>query len=283
MVLNNDINMDINMDINNNIDYNNNLDIPNKSYGKNMKITGIIVVVFVVILVGIYFGYRYMNQKTNTGKKTEMLISGLHDGTKTQKISANLLPGVLNTNEFAINFWIFISDYSYNFTEDKKIFERKDKDESEFTIQLDPNDNTMTIFITTYQKGSYLPSKTKSGKESPLTTISNLIYSTTSSPSDMMLNREKFKINNFPLQKWVNVNITLIGSSLDVFMDGYLKYNFLLSGIPKIPKGNIFVSPKLENNTSGGFNGYLSNLSYTNKSLSMPELIKIYKNGPLKK
>ena len=99
----------------------------------------------------------------------------------------------------------------------------------------------------------------------------------------MMLNREKFKINNFPLQKWVNVNITLIGSSLDVFMDGYLKYNFLLSGIPKIPKGNIFVSPKLENNTPGGFNGYLSNLSYTNKSLSMPELIKIYKNGPLKK
>ena len=86
-----------------------------------------------------------------------------------------------------------------------------------------------------------------------------------------------------PLQKWVNVNITLIGSSLDVFMDGYLKYNFLLSGIPKIPKGNIFVSPKLENNTPGGFNGYLSNLSYTNKSLSMPELIKIYKNGPLKK
>lgn len=284
MVLTNNNIIDIGTNLDLDIEHNLNVDIENtssKSSGKNLKMIGIIIVVFILVLVGIYFGYKYIKNKNNTGKKTEMLISGLYDGSKTRKISANILPGILNANEFAINFWIFISDYSYNFTEAKKIFVRKDKDESEFTIQLDENDNTMSIIITTNQKGytDMLPI----ASNSPLTTVSNFLYTSTNSPSDSMLNREKFKIRDFPLQKWVNVNITLMGSSLDIFMDGYLKYNFLLSGIPKLPIGNVYISPKLEGNLPGGFNGYLSNMAYTNKSLSMPELIKIYKNGPLKK
>ena len=74
-----------------------------------------------------------------------------------------------------------------------------------------------------------------------------------------------------------------MGRSLDIFMNGKLRYNFLLEGIPNLPKNNIEITPLLQNNLSVGYNGYFNNLSYTNKGLNMDEIISIYKKGPLLK
>ena len=57
-------------------------------------------------------------------------------------------------------------------------------------------------------------------------------------------------------------------------MDGDLVKSCILSGSPLSTKGDMHVCQ------DGGFNGYLSNLKYSNKPLSTSTISSIYKSGP---
>ena len=81
------------------------------------------------------------------------------------------------------------------------------------------------------------------------------------------------KIENFPLQRWVSVNIGLHNSTLDVFFDGKLKKSKILKGAPSVNKDNMYIC-------KAGFNGYISNMKYSNKTLNSPEIMSMYKAGP---
>ena len=74
--------------------------------------------------------------------------------------------------------------------------------------------------------------------------------------------------------KGVNVNISLRSNVLDIFLDGNLHKSCILGGFPIINKGDLYICK------DGGYNGYLSNLRYSNKALPSGEIAKIYKNGP---
>ena len=85
---------------------------------------------------------------------------------------------------------------------------------------------------------------------------------------------ESCDINNFPLQKWVNLNVSLRSNVSDIYMDGDLVKSCILSGSPLSTKGDMRVCQ------DGGFNGYLSNLKYSNKPLSSNTISSIYRGGP---
>lgn len=81
-------------------------------------------------------------------------------------------------------------------------------------------------------------------------------------------------INNVPLQKWVNLIISLYGRSLDVYLDGKLVKTCVLPGVAKInTDGDIHITP------NGGFSGYTSGLQYWNDSKNPQEAWNIYKKG----
>ena len=85
---------------------------------------------------------------------------------------------------------------------------------------------------------------------------------------------EEYIVPNIKLQKWVNINISLVDTTIDVFIDGKLVKTFVLNGYPVISKDNIVITPQ------GGFNGFLSKFNYTNKALSPLQIKEIYHNGP---
>ena len=87
-------------------------------------------------------------------------------------------------------------------------------------------------------------------------------------------NIEEFVIENIKLQKWINININLIDNNLDVFIDGKLVNSFIINGYTKINTGSLNICP------DGGFNGYITKLSYTNKSFGTKKIYNIYKLGP---
>ena len=62
-------------------------------------------------------------------------------------------------------------------------------------------------------------------------------------------------------------------------MDGSLVKSCILEGTPVINKDNLYIS-KTGADSMNGFNGYLSKLEYTNKSLSVDNIMKRYKKGP---
>ncbi len=86
---------------------------------------------------------------------------------------------------------------------------------------------------------------------------------------------EIFEIKNIPLQRWVCINITVRDHIVDVFFDGLLYKTFTLTG--GSPKPNNF--PIILGN-NGGFDGYLSRITWSNKALHPGQIYNKYKAGP---
>jgi len=78
----------------------------------------------------------------------------------------------------------------------------------------------------------------------------------------------------FPLQTWVYVDIALSGNSIDVYLDGDLKKSCILNGHPITSLDDLYVCQ------NGGFNGYLSNVTYSSAILTLASIRKTYKKGP---
>ena len=81
-------------------------------------------------------------------------------------------------------------------------------------------------------------------------------------------------IKNFPLQKWINLVISLQNQTLDIYLDGKLHKTCLLQGVPKISsEAPVQITPK------GGFNGWTSNFQYWDDASNPQQVYNIYKQG----
>jgi hypothetical protein len=84
----------------------------------------------------------------------------------------------------------------------------------------------------------------------------------------------KCGLKNFPLQKWVNLIVSVYGRTLDVYIDGKLVKTCVAPG-PIIggSGGDISVTP------GGGFDGWTSALKYWADSSNPQQAYNIYKSG----
>ena len=81
-------------------------------------------------------------------------------------------------------------------------------------------------------------------------------------------------VDNVPLQRWVNLLISLNGRTLDVYLDGKLVRTCVLPGVAKVSAASdIVLSP------NGGFNGWTSKVQYWANSTNPQEAWNIYKSG----
>ena len=82
-------------------------------------------------------------------------------------------------------------------------------------------------------------------------------------------------LDNLPLQRWNCINLTVYDNIIDIYVDGLLrKTNILKEGIPRPNKEHIILG------NIGGFDGYLSNISWSNRALSPKQIYTKYKEGP---
>jgi hypothetical protein len=88
-------------------------------------------------------------------------------------------------------------------------------------------------------------------------------------------NKKICDVEDIPLQTWVNINVSIMGSVLDIYLNGYLVKTCVLSGQPRRDTNNILICP------NGGFDGFIANLLTSNKAYSSREILNIYKNGPV--
>ena len=231
---------------------------------------GIGILIIVLIIAG-YFIYRYYKTNRTSQVVTKNFIPLIHDASIDKRINYGSIPESSQGNEYNINMWVYVSDYVYRKDEDKCILYKGDvigtlnngEPENNVNTKCNPslwllkNVNTLRVLIgleTTYD--------------------SRQDCNQTAQACGEVIESETCDIENFPLQKWVSVNISLRSNVLDIFLDGNLYKSCILSGFPIINKGDLYICK------DGGYNGYLSNLRYSNKALSSSEIAKIYKNGP---
>lgn len=213
----------------------------------------IIIVVMILFLIALLYGvYLYMNNYSISGKKTKILIPGIHDAKTPMRINEGSVPMSSQGNEYSLNFWLYINDYVYRYEQEKVIIKRGDSynNISNPTILLTPNTNNLKIIIN----------------------VKKNLNGNNDANGDSL--QSVCEIEDIQLQRWVNISISLNNKTLDVFVNGHLVKTHIINGYPEPNIGALNICK------DGGFNGFLSKLSFTNSALSITEIQSIYKNGP---
>jgi hypothetical protein len=197
-------------------------------------VIGVVLVLLLIVLIRWFIG-------DNTK------LVGLTDGKKVTKISASDL-AQSNASNYAYSVWFYIDDWSYRYGEPKIILGRLDKELNPSpSIVLGAIENNLKIETTVYPSAQ----------------------SAATSASTHTCN-----VDNVPVQKWVNVIVSLYGRTMDIYIDGKLVRTCVLPGVAKIANdAPVYVTPQ------GGFSGYTSNIHYYANSLNPQEAYNIYRSG----
>ena len=106
------------------------------------------------------------------------------------------------------------------------------------------------------------------------------LMDTVSSPASKMTINDTTQIidiSNLPVNQYFHLGIRCQGVNVDTYINGTIIKRQNLGNVPKQNFYDVFVCP------NNGFPGYLSNLQYFSRALTVVELNTIYQSGPNKK
>ena len=212
----------------------------------------IVVLIFIAIIIvsqilrGIVtrirnnrLGKPYLVKGTKEAKKRKIIPQDPSvSNSITLKRSRNESEGI----EFTYTAWLWINDYSYKYGEWKHVFHKGNEDSWPNRapgVWLHPTKNIMRVYMNSYNQ------------------IANYV-----------------DIDNIPLNKWMHLTIICNSNKLDIFINGFLKKQLILDGVPKQNYGDVYI------NAFGGYDGFLSEMRYYDYSINMAQLESIIRSGP---
>jgi len=86
--------------------------------------------------------------------------------------------------------------------------------------------------------------------------------------------QEVIEVTDLPMAKWINIVTRVQDKNCDIYVNGRLVKRRIMTEVVKQNYDDVHVS------LSGGFSGYLSNLTYYNRSISVTEIQDIISVGP---
>lgn len=175
-------------------------------------------------------------------------LSSMSKGNEQQTISGKKMKNSGNSADYTYSMWFYVDDWNYKFGQEKVLWKRGDaSNQPGPSVSLGAMENDVTIKVACYA---------------------------TSAQTATQANIHECKVNNFPIQKWVNLIVSLQGETLDVYVDGKLHKTCVLEGVPKVSNGSdVFVTP------DGGFSGFTSNFQYWDKGSNPQQAYNIYRKG----
>lgn len=201
-----------------------------------------IIIIIVIIILYYLFSWLF---------STSTQLTTLQNANLKQTIISNTLKNNNNTSNFAYSTWFYVDDWNYRFGEEKMLLLRaKNLNDPGFGIMLGAMQNNIEVDVKCYPQNQ---STGILGKNSII---------------------HKCSVDNFPLQKWVNLIVSVYGRTMDIYIDGKLVRTCVLPGVARIdPTDNIIVTP------FGGFHGYTGNFQYWSNALNPQQAYNIYKDG----
>lgn len=224
-----------------------------------MSALSIVITIVVVVLVFMFIRYLILDPYT---------LQNVQNGMTSSTISASSLAtngSNVPASNFAYSIWFYINDWNYRYGEQKVVFGRMGSQSPTGSgsisgvsgldpcpaVVLDSTENNLSISLGCYPGVNQQP--TTVGGKTVIHTCS---------------------VSNVPIQKWVNLVISVYGRSLDVYIDGKLVRTCLLPGVASINNNsNVYVTP------SGGFNGWTAKFQYYPSPLNPQQVWNIYSQG----
>jgi len=198
-------------------------------------------------------------------KDVSAIQSGIVNGETASIISATSLSSNSNSNNFAYSVWFYVNDWNYRYGEPKVIFGRMGNVSTSGggsisnvsgldpcpVVVLGAIENNVSVAVGCYPGLDSIPTST-AGK--------SVVHTC--------------NIPNVPIQKWVNLVLSVYGRTLDLYIDGKLVRTCVMPGIAMInTNSNLYVTP------NGGFNGWTSKLNYWPNALNPQEVWNNYTKG----
>jgi hypothetical protein len=219
----------------------------------------IVIAILAIVLIFMLLNYMVTDPYT---------LQEIQDGKTASTIEASELPtnGTdVPSSNFAYSVWFYVNNWNYRYGKPKIIFGRMGTKSEEGTgsvpgvngknpcplVVLGAVENNIAISISCFPGAEDLP------KDSNEKTITHTC-----------------SVTNIPIQRWVNLSMSVYGRTLDIYIDGKLVRTCLLPGIANVNNNsNIQVTPL------GGFEGWTAKLQYYPNSINPQEAWNIYSKG----
>lgn len=206
------------------------------------------VVLILVFLLMLYLMYQYF-----TASKP---ITGTHPATTAITIDESKMEKTNNASNCTYSIWFYISDWNYRYGESKMIFERKNNSgDLAISANLDALQNNVNVDVLTYS-----------------TTDGTSAGNYNSQPPAPVLHQ--CSVDNVPLQRWVNLLISVYGRSMDIYIDGKLVRTCVLPGLADVSSNQ-----PIKITSGGGFQGFTSKFRFYNTPSNPQQAWNIYKEG----
>jgi hypothetical protein len=224
-----------------------------------MNPLSIVITIFIIVLIVITWKYVLSDPFT---------LQSIQNGQTASTIAASSLAtngtNVPSSN-FAYSIWFYINDWNYRYGKIKTIFGRMGAKSASGSgsvpgingidpcpaVTLGAVENNITVSLGCYPGIN----------QKPTTSGGNTIVHSCS-------------VTNVPIQKWVNLAVSVYGRSMDIYIDGKLVKTCLLPGVAAVNNNaNVYVTP------NGGFDGWTSKFQYFPNSINPQEAWNIYTNG----
>jgi hypothetical protein len=224
------------------------------------------------------------------------VIKGMTNANKEKIVSSNpnikdsvaILKSVNENDglEFTWSVWFYVNNLnSIEPTRYNKIFSKGTGVDSENnTLSLDLNSKTVYTQIINNSPGMYLTSYIADDDSTgiapninftqDLSGVSLVIALNTYTPGDKEF-AELITIKNIFLDKWVNCTLIVKNRTANVYINGVFNKQKILNNIPVQNNYDTYIG-----DSNFGFDGYISNLKYSNRAISYEEVRSIYSNGP---
>ena len=224
-----------------------------------MSPLSIVIMILIIVLLVIIWKYVLSDPFT---------LQGMQNGQTASTIAASSLAtngSNVPSSNFAYSIWFYINDWNYRYGEPKVVFGRMGSKSSTSTgaisgvsgmdpcpaVILGAIENNVAVTLSCYPGSN----------QEPTTPGGNTVLHTCS-------------VTNIPIQKWVNLTLSVYGRSMDLYIDGKLVRTCLLPGVANVNNNsNVHVTP------AGGFDGWTSKFQYFPDSLNPQEAWNIYTKG----
>jgi hypothetical protein len=186
----------------------------------------------------------------NIFKSYYQILDSATAATIPTQIAATNLPSLSSglSASFSISTWVYVQDWNYKFGNIKNILTYNQAGaRSPITFNLDSFENNLLINYNTYSNQ----------------------YTDSSAQTHQII------VNNFNIQKWVNIVCCFSANKIDTYINGKLMDTTINQYPLFVPstQGNITLGD------DGGYSGTISNVRYYSKFLSPSEVWDIYTAG----
>jgi hypothetical protein len=226
--------------------------------------TSYIVGGIVILLLLVLFSVKYIVADKYTLR--EML-----NAKQIETISESELPSRTGISQnFTYSIWLYVNNWNYKNGEYKPIFGRFNGGNASDKILTNYFNGIDTCMMRTSIDSDC------SFNPSPVVTFDKV-------QNDILIyipctygdykNPFKCEVRNIPIQKWVNLSISVYNKTLDVYVNGKLNKTCVMDSVPVMSSGDIHITP------GGGFDGYTSKFQFYPEALNPQEIWNIYSNG----